>query len=260
MASMPKAGARDPRQFTILVISDPEFLPRLEALLGSVVRHVPDARVHACLVNVTNAGDVTRLRAIHPRITITHHYELLNDTEVQIGLDGLTRFTEKAGYCVNLRARALQSLLKDGHDYVLFMDADCIVRRELSGLLDLMDGCDIVIHKRDSAPDFMRVCAALIGVRRTAASIDFIGRLARRVDEIGNRLFFSDQLAFHQVASSGDSAAVITHLPSTFIDWEFRPNSHIWTGKGQRKFENMVYREEEARYRSQIKESNQCHT
>jgi hypothetical protein len=260
MASMPKAEARDPRQLTILVISDPEFLPRLEALLGSVARHVPDARVHACLVNVTNAGDVTRLRAIHPRITIAHYYELLNDTEVKIGLDGLTRFTEKAAYCVNLRARALQSLLMDGHDYVLFMDADCIVRRELSGLLDLMDGCDIVIHKRDSAPDFMRVCAALIGARRTAASMDFVRRLVRRVDEIGDRLFFSDQLAFHQVASSGDSAAFITHLPSSYIDWEFRPDSHIWTGKGQRKFENMVYREEEARYRSQVKESNQCHT
>jgi hypothetical protein len=200
------------------------------------------------------------LRAIHPRITITHYYELLNDTEVQIGLDRLTRFTEKAGYCVNLRARALQSLLMDGHDYVLFMDADCIVRRELSGLLDLMDSCDIVIHKRDRAPDFMRVCAALIGVRRTPASVDFIGRLVRRIDEIGNRLFFSDQLAFHQVASSQDSTAVIAHLPSSYIDWEFRPDSHIWTGKGQRKFENMVYREEEARYRSQVKESNQCHT
>ncbi len=259
MASMPKAGARDPRQLTIVVISDPEFLPRLETLLGSVARHVPDARVHACLVNVTNAGDVTRLRAIHPRITIAHYYELLNDTEVQIGLDGITRFTEKAGYCVNLRARAIQNLLMDGYDYVLFMDADCIVRGELSGLLDLMDSSDIVIHKRDSALDFMRVCASLIGLRRTAASMDFVGRLVRRIDEIGNRLFFSDQLAFHQVASSGDTAAVITHLPSSYIDWEFRPDSHIWTGKGQRKFENMVYREEEARYRSQFKESNQCH-
>lgn len=260
MIAMLKAGARDGRRLTILVISDPEFLPRVEGLLGSVARHTPDADVHACLVNVTNAGDVARLRAIHPRVTVAHYHESLDGTDVKIGLDGVTRFTEKAGYCVNLRARALQGLLMDGHDYVLYMDADCIVRRELSGLLDLMDGCDIVIHKRESAPDFMRVCAALIGVRRTAASLDFVERLVRRIDEIGNRLFFSDQLAFHQIASSADSGAAIAHLPSSYIDWEFRPDSHIWTGKGQRKFENMVYREEEARYRPHLKEPNQCRT
>jgi hypothetical protein len=257
---MAKSWSPDARRLTILAIADPEFLPRLESLLGSVSRNMPEAAVHACLVNVTNAAEVARLRRIHSRTTFAYYHELLDDSEVKIGLDGITKFTEKAGYCVNLRARALHGLLMEGHDYVLYMDADCIVRRELSGLLDLMDGSDIVIHKRDSLPDFMRVCAALIGVRRTSASLDFVARLISRIDEIGNRLFFSDQLAFHQIASAGDSAAAIACLPSTYIDWEFRPDSHIWTGKGQRKFENKVYREEEARYRSHTKEVNPCQT
>jgi hypothetical protein len=235
---------------TILAISDPEFLPRLRALASSINRNMPSAALHACLVNVDAADEAADLRAIHPRTECSFVRETLDDTVVKMGMDGLTTFTEKAGFCVNLRAKAIHELLNAGASRVLFMDADCLVRKDLSGLIRMMDDSDIVIHKRPQAAEYMRVCAAVIGVSRTARSMAFIERLVARIDQIGNRLFFADQLAFHLTAVESGSDITITHLPSEYLDWEFQDDSFIWTGKGQRKYKNEVYLQEEARYRA----------
>jgi hypothetical protein len=235
---------------TILVISDPVFLPRLRALAASINRNMPSAVLHACLVNVDAADEAPRLRAIHPQTECTFVRETLDDTVVQMGMDGITTFTEKAGFCVNLRARAIHDLLVKGTSHVLFMDADCLVRRDLTGLIRMMDEGDILIHKRPQAQEFMQVCAAVIGVTCTARSILFFERLITRIDQIGNRLFFADQLAFHLTAVESGGDVTITHLPSEYIDWEFQEGSFIWTGKGQRKYDNEAYLQEEARYRA----------
>jgi Nucleotide-diphospho-sugar transferase len=235
------------RELAVLVVSDPEFLPRLKTLAASIERNMPSAILHAWLVNV-DGNEAAELRAIHPRTECTFVREALDDTVMQMGMDGITTFTEKAGFCVNLRANAIQTLLVAGVPRVLFMDADCIVRRDLAGLIRMMDENDILIHERPGAPDYMRVCAAVIAVRRTARSIRFVERLVARIAEIGNRLFFADQLAFHLTTVESGAAITVTHLPSEYIDWDFDERSAIWTGKGQRKYKSDVYREEEARY------------
>jgi hypothetical protein len=235
---------------TILVISDPEFLPRLKTLAASINRNMPSALLHACLVNVDDSDAASSLLAIHPGTQCSFVRETLDDTIVQMGMDGITTFTEKAGFCVNLRARAIHALLVEGTGRVLFMDADCLIRRDLTALIRMMDESDILIHKRPQASEFMRVCAAVIGVTRNARSLLFFERLIARIDQIGNRLFFADQLAFHLTAVESGPDITITHLPSEYIDWEFKADSFIWTGKGQRKYNNEAYLREEAWYRA----------
>jgi len=240
-------GQRSTGEVTVLVISDGEFLPRLYRLANSLHKNFPSARLHAYLVNVSST-QVERLRQIHPKSEVTLVEAELNDREIKLGMDGITKFTEKAGFCVNLRASAIHKLLLEGREVVLFMDADCIVRKSLAGLAAMMADHDILIHQRPTMPDYMRVCAAVIAVRRTAASIGFFEKLMRRIDQIGNRLFFADQLAFHQVATDPETDIAIAHLPTPYIDWDFHPDSFIWTGKGQRKFNNETYLLEEQSY------------
>ena len=91
---------------TVLAISDPEFLPRLYRLANSLSRNFPSAILHAYLVNVTSERDIERLRQIHPRCEVSLVQEELDDREVKLGMDGITKFTEKAGFCVNLSATA----------------------------------------------------------------------------------------------------------------------------------------------------------
>lgn len=233
---------------TVLAISDPEFLPRLYRLANSLSRNFPSAILHAYLVNVTSERDIERLRQIHPRCEVSQVHEELDDREVKLGMDGITRFTEKAGFCVNLRATAIHRLLLEGREFVLFMDADCIVRKSLSHLPAILAHSDILIHQRPTMPDYMRVCASVIAIKRTATSLRFSEKFVARINQIGNRLFFADQLAFHQLASDPEMEITVSHLPAEYIDWEFHPGSFIWTGKGQRKFNNQAYLREEQLY------------
>jgi hypothetical protein len=232
----------------ILAISDCEFFPRLKTLASSINTNMPAAILHAYLVNMASKELIASLRKLHPRTEVYFDEAALDDREVKVALDGVTRFTEKAGYCVNLRARAIHRLLLDGCDYLLFLDADSIIRRDLSRLIDMIDDSDILIHKRDRPEEFMRVAAGAIGVKRSAGTIRFFERLIARVDELGNRTFFSDQLAFYRTALETDGEVKISHLPIEYIDWEFSPDSSIWTGKGQRKHESRIYLDEEKHY------------
>jgi Nucleotide-diphospho-sugar transferase len=234
-------------ELIVLAIADPEFLPRLEVLAASLERNSPSARLHACLVNVEPA-DAERLRVIHRHTELQNESLSLDATHVKIGLDGITPYTEKAGYCVNLRGRVILDLLHAGCRRVLFVDADTIVRRDLGPLCALIDQNDLVIHKRPEAPEFMRVAGGVIGVRPTDAAIEFFTRAVARIDAIGNREFFSDQLAFHLTIEELDGRVSVGHLPKKFIDWDFDEQSFIWVGKGRRKHENAQYLAEERSY------------
>ena len=239
--------SRDP-ELTILAIADPEFVPRLRALAASIAANMPSATLRACLVNVVDPVLVESIERAHARTEFSFVFAELDATVVHMGRDGITPYTEKAGFCVNLRGRAVLDLLREGRRRVLFLDADSIIRRDLASLFPLIDASDVVIHKRPHEKDFMGVAGGVIAVRPSAGAIEFFERAVERIDAIGNRAFFSDQLAFQQtIADLGDRVAV-AHLPKAFIDWDFDEQSYIWVGKGRRKFENAAYLEEERAY------------
>lgn len=234
---------------TILVVSDREFLPRLKALASSIQRNAPSTRLHAYLVNLQpDDRDVEELRRLHSGITTTFVHEALDDARVTIALDGMTQFTEKAGFCVNLRGRAIFDLLQAGVPITLYLDADSIVRGDLSELVQMIQDNDIVIHKRDHLEEFRRVAGGAIGVNNTAAARAFVRRFIERIDALGNRTFFSDQWSFHLTALEFGNRVRIAHLPLSYIDWEFSDDSHIWSGKGQRKLHDSKYLAEERHY------------
>ncbi len=234
-------------ELTILAIADPDFVPRLRALAASVAANMPSALLHACLVNADDEH-AAEIVATHANCEFSFVDAQLDATSMKIGLDGITPYTEKAGFCVNLRGRKTLELLREGTKRVLFLDADSIIRRDLGPLCALIDSSDVVIHKRPHEQDYMGVAGGVIGVRPSPGGIEFFERAVARIDAIGNSDFFSDQLAFTQtIAELGDRVR-IAHLPKAYIDWEFEPDSFIWTGKGRRKFENETYLTEERLY------------
>src|SRR5437764_12821632 len=110
-----------PAELTVLAIADRDFLPRLEVLAASLAKHTPAGDRQACLVNVPPA-DAERLRAVHRHAELQYEWAALDAAHVEIGLDGVTPYTEKAGYCVNRRGRAILDLLHAGCRRVLFVD------------------------------------------------------------------------------------------------------------------------------------------
>ena len=245
MNSMPDGAAT----LTILSVSDDEYLPRLAALAQSLHLNMPTAHLSAWLVNIAPGETLAGLQQVHAPMTFTHVDVPLDAEQSMLGLDGKTFYTEKSGFCVNLRARGIHRLLLDGHQRILSLDADSLVRGDLGGLLQLLERHDIAIHKRDSEPDYMRVAGGAIAVRNTPSTVQFFARMIELIDELGPRTFFSDQWAFHLASTELGQTTDIAHLPRTYIDWEFREDSVIWTGKGQRKHHDKTYRREEDNYK-----------
>ena len=89
--------------------------------------HIPD------FIDV-NIGHLKVNESLHVRdIKAPEGVKILTEldaTVVRMGRDGVTPYTEKAGFCVNLRGRAVLDLLRQGRRRVLFLDADSIIRRD----------------------------------------------------------------------------------------------------------------------------------
>src|SRR5439155_26197810 len=104
----PSTTLRAGSDLTILAIADQEFVPRLRALAASIAANMPSAALHACLVNVVDQPD------LEGTIECSFVFAQLDTAVVHLGLDGITPYTEKAGFCVNLRGRAMLDLLRAG--------------------------------------------------------------------------------------------------------------------------------------------------
>lgn len=237
---------------TILAISDLRFLPHLQVLVASVNRHFPQAHIHIYLVNINDPKEQISLKQLHPNIQFTLIEKNLEEAIIKIALDGKTQYTEKAGFCVNLRVHAIHTLLNKGVSNILFVDADTIIRKDLSELFDQLKNSHILIHKRPKEKHFMRVAGGVIAVRNTDWSKSFFKRFIEQVDRLGNTDFFSDQWGFDLTAQelSGYVSPLppIGHLPKCYIDWDFNEHSFIWVGKGQRKNKNKTYLAERSIY------------
>ena len=174
--------------------------------------------------------------------------KLLDHEKVKVALDAKTKFTEKAGFCVNLRVSAILDLLHQDIDNILFVDADTIIRKDLSKLFKQFRSHDILIHKRPNEKPFMRVAGGVIGVRNTRWTKNFFSRFLEHVNNLGNKEFFSDQWGFSLTMQELNAGSRIGHLAKNYIDWDFNADSFIWVGKGQRKYKNAEYLAEKSNY------------
>ncbi len=87
----------------------------------------------------------------------------------------------------------------------------------------------------------------MIGIRQTASATRFLTRWADLV-ATRPRAWFSDQLFFSRTLDELGSSVRTEDLPQQFIDWQFHPMSPIWVGKGERKYDKLLYRMEEEYY------------
>jgi hypothetical protein len=103
----------------------------------------------------------------------------------------------------------------------------------------------------DDRPNLSVAAGALV-LRPTAEAevfINRVGTLIRSALEEGQAVWFLDQVVLsHAVRELGGEQTEISQLDMSYIDWFFRDDSHIWTGKGKRKSEDARYTREAAKY------------
>ena len=225
---------------TILAISDSLYLERIKALLCSVRKNYSQARFYLHLVNV-DLEKANSLKEICPKV------------QFKIESKTFAAEAEKRAYCANIRVKIIKELLTSTDiSLLLYLDADSIVRQDLSELVNLISNHDLVILDRTYQSDLrLKFFTGVIGINNTIASRKFIKKWWELIQP-NLYQWYSDQLYFSQTYEYLKSQIKLANLPLQFADWEFWSNSPIWTAKGLRKEDNQIYLLEENYYLSQL--------
>ena len=137
----------------------------------------------------------------------------------------------------------------DDHTSVLVLDIDCVIRKKLPPL-----ECAVGLYFRDtSGNDWesrgMKIAAG--AVYYGAGSQYFAQRVSKKIEGYPPQ-WFVDQVALNEVAEEfkyGLKIQDLSKIPG-YLDWDFKEDGIIWTGKGPRKYESKIYLDEVEKYRN----------
>lgn len=220
---------------TILTITDSSFFSNLKSVIASVKNNFPEGQLYCHLINPTNT-QLTLLKS-QRELTLNIEYKKFKNEET------------KRGYCVNVRSILIDKLLKEGHSSILYLDADSIIRKNCTHLEKLIQKNDLVILKRNETGDIkFRFNCGIIGFKNTPTTRLFVKKWVKKIEEIDFYKWFSDQIGFAYIYEEMRNHITLYSMPPTYHDWFFRQKSHIWTGKGDRKYANQIFKVEERFY------------
>ena len=199
--------------FTIISVANDKYYRYLTALVKSAAIHFPEAAMYVCLVNREENG----LKRLHHNIEIEKRYVKGNDKV----------------YCANLRASLFRSVRKRKSGYLIWVDADTVIRGNCKGLIKHIESCDITARPKpvpQHAKRFGHHWSGIISVADTKSCKDFMTAYYHLVSR--DPTWLSDQLNLDLAlkAFSGN----FKPLPEKYMDFEYEPESVIWTGKGKR--------------------------
>ena len=227
---------------TIFSVSNSRYLKHLKVLLSSVTQNFPESTLYFHLINI-NKDEIAELININQNI---NYY--LENIEFNSG-------QEEKAYCANIRAKTIYKLLLNKEiDLLLYLDADSIVRKDLSDLVSLIRLHEItILHRFLSKDEHLKFATGVIGIKKTNNSLAFIKHWSDLVD---NNIYewFTDQLSFSKTYNALASEINLCNIPKKFIDWEFSLTTSIWVGKGPRKYEKELYKLEEQYYLLKLKQ------
>lgn len=153
----------------------------------------------------------------------------------------------------NLAASMMLSLENDCPN-LLITDIDCFFNKHLPKPSE-----PVGLFLRESLPGTVgwesegtRVAAGIVYVESSEIGRDFIARATYMMQTLP-RKWFVDQVALHRASQFLDSSQIHA-FTETDMDWEFKQDSYMWTGKGDRKYTSPMY----VARRRELEERLQC--
>jgi len=170
--------------------------------------------------------------------------------------------SEEACYCSNKRFDLVYNTLLN-NNYVLFLDVDAIIRKDLNELFLKYKNFDITIKKninstiygnrkalKISEPNNIIYQQGVFFVKSNEKTINFYNNLKNIVEkDIFN--WNIDQIAFYNEIEKHNLN--LNQLDTTFKDvynkpGDFKDTSHIWSGAWKEKYSNERYLTEFSKY------------
>ena len=234
-------------ELLILAVSDSSFLPFIRTLFHSIKENVRiPYKFHLHAINVPDKK-IESLQSEFSNIEFSRDELELDDSPDR---ENHLRKSKKAAYCANIRAKVIYDLMCKGKQYILYLDADSIVKKDLNELLLLIQSTDLIIFRRDNEKNSStKVLTSVIGINNNYRSLKFIEYWKECMLSPKNLYsWFSDQRYFFK-AMEKRSDTKVSYLPFQYVDSSFSGKSFIWNGKGSRKFTNIKYIREMEKYR-----------
>ena len=234
-------------RLTILSVSDATYLPFIRVLFNSIKCNVKvPYKFHLHTINVPDKK-LPFFKDTYKNIEFTEDKIELDETA-----DPSNAFkkSKKASYCANIRAKVIQYLMTRGDQYILYLDADSIVRKDFNLLLDLIKQNDLIIHRRKHISyETHKVLTSVIGINNNKNSLSFLEMWKDFMLADSNLYkWFSDQLYFYETMQKKEYIKV-GHLPIEYVDWKFNDSSYVWNGKSSRKKTHKIYLKEMEKYK-----------
>jgi len=206
-----------------------DYMNRMITLYNSLRRNCSKKiYFHAHLININKNNYFSKKKDKY--LEITH-------SEIKTKANNVIR-----AYASNVRARLLNECIQH-HDKVFWFDADSIVRRDLRKLFSYLDNNFITVHKFRNRHN--RIKSGIVGFKKCELCIKFLKKWDRETFRRGiyKCHWYQDQ----HFLNNNLRKIKFHNFPFSYIDWNFKPNSHIWVGKGNRK-NKRKYRNEERKF------------
>ena len=213
------------------------YLNRAISLYNSLNKHNKNIHFHITLININKDNYFEN----NKNDLLTINYDNVNYKDEALRV-----------YASCLRAKIFPTLIKQ-YDYVFWMDADTIIRKNLYNMFKILLKNDITLYKnekirKDTIDRIGLYKTGIIGVKRNKKIIHFTELWRDMIfkKDINELKWFEDQKSISYLLKTLELK--IYNLPINFIDWNFNNDSHIWVGKGERK-NKTIYLNEEAIYK-----------
>ena len=155
---------------------------------------------------------------------------------------GPNRDSAKPTFYATRRLITLYEYLKTSPLHTLFIDIDCIVRKDLFPMFEYYKDSDMAIYTRLISRELGKkvLAGTIVFNAGNPIVMEFLHKLSSRLKD-GQLSWFNDQVQiFHTMFEFKDKMK-IADLKKDYIDFDFAEGSTIWTGKGERKDFNEKY-------------------
>jgi len=227
---------------TALIVCDLPYLKYAEVCIASIKRNAPTVRIHLRAIRVPQEEVMRLIQTYGCEISEDHtDYDRLED---------------RRAYAANIRVLAIQYLLNRGDQYVIYFDADSIIRKDISRIIPELSKTDILIartaYTKPVEGERAKFLSGVIACRNTNATRMFVEKWLQLITPHITE-WFADQLYFSRTYDSCRDSVRVGDLPFAYIDFHFEFRSSVWVGKGNKKTENAIYLLEEQRYRKSLR-------
>ena len=249
----------------IICTTDVNYFDHFVALARSIVSNVTNYKLHARLVHVEQ-HHIDKILSVSPDIRIIDDKTDASDkrTIVRTGIDLVSvmdltlrerLISERLLHCVYSKYDNAKLLFDEGCNEILVMDADGVVRKDLTELHELIRQHEFIAREETRKPiglfplKMRLISEGVMGFRNTPLTRSFIDRIIAHIDSVKGTPEHNFQNDTFAIAKLMDELTEIDYLdlPVMYKDWQFDPESYIWSGQGKGKHSD-IYLTEKAKY------------